>query len=89
MTNQAKQKYTAEFKENVVKRATESSNVAETARDLGIKPVRCVDSRRMCRRKEAHHSSGFSRMMMRFVPQRILRVALLILPRYGLAQHTL
>jgi hypothetical protein len=30
MTNQAKQKYAAEFKENAVKRANESSNVAET-----------------------------------------------------------
>jgi len=37
MTSQAKQKYTAEFKENAVKRANESSNVAETARELGIK----------------------------------------------------
>ena len=37
MTTQAKQKYTAEFKENAVKRANESSNVAETARELGIK----------------------------------------------------
>ncbi|MFI3188381.1 MAG: transposase [Methylococcales bacterium] len=37
MTIQAKQKYTAEFKENAVKRANESSNVAETARELGIK----------------------------------------------------
>jgi transposase len=37
MTTQAKAKYSAEFKENAVKRATESSNVAETARELGIK----------------------------------------------------
>ena len=37
MTTQAKQKYSAEFKENAVKRANESSNVAETARELGIK----------------------------------------------------
>ena len=37
MTSQTKQKYTAEFKENAVKRANESSNVAETARELGIK----------------------------------------------------
>ena len=37
MTTQAKQKYTVEFKENAVKRANESSNVAETARELGIK----------------------------------------------------
>lgn len=37
MTTQAKQKYTAEFKENAVKRANESDNVAETARELGIK----------------------------------------------------
>ncbi len=37
MTTQAKQKYTAEFKENAVKRANESTNVAETARELGMK----------------------------------------------------
>ena len=37
MTSQAKQKYTAEFKENAVKRANESTNVAETARELGMK----------------------------------------------------
>jgi transposase len=37
MTNQAKQKYTAEFKESAVKRANESDNVAETARELGVK----------------------------------------------------
>ena len=40
MRIQAKQKYTAEFKENVVKRANESSNVAETARELGINVLR-------------------------------------------------
>ncbi len=34
----------------------------------------------MRRRKEAHHSRGFSRMMMRFVPQRILRACI-----YGLS----
>jgi hypothetical protein len=33
MTTQAKQKYTAEFKDNAVRRANESSNVAETARE--------------------------------------------------------
>ena len=38
MTTQAKEKYTVEFKENAVKRANESSNVAETARELGVKP---------------------------------------------------
>jgi transposase len=37
MTSQAKSKYTAEFKESAVKLATESSNVAETARELGVK----------------------------------------------------
>lgn len=37
MTTQAKQKYTIEFKENAVKGANESSNVAETARELGVK----------------------------------------------------
>ena len=37
MSAQAKEKYTAEFKENAVKRANESSNVAEIARELGIK----------------------------------------------------
>jgi transposase len=37
MTSQAKQKYTAEFKDNAVKRATKSTDVAETARELGIK----------------------------------------------------
>jgi hypothetical protein len=31
MTTQAEQKYTAEFKENAVKRANESGNAAETA----------------------------------------------------------
>jgi transposase len=37
MTSQAKQKYSAEFKDNAVKLANESSNVAETARELGVK----------------------------------------------------
>jgi transposase len=37
MSSQTKQKYTAEFKENAVKRANESDNVAETARELGVK----------------------------------------------------
>jgi transposase len=37
MPSQAKQKYNAEFKENAVKRANESNNVAETARELGMK----------------------------------------------------
>ena len=37
MSSQAKQKYTPEFKENAVKRAKESDNVAETARELGVK----------------------------------------------------
>ena len=37
MTNQAKEKYTVEFKENAVKRANESSNMAETARELCVK----------------------------------------------------
>lgn len=37
MINQAKEKYSVEFKENAVKRANESSNVAETARELGVK----------------------------------------------------
>jgi transposase len=37
MSNPAKEKYTAEFKENAVKRANESGNVAETAREQGIK----------------------------------------------------
>jgi transposase len=37
MSNQAKEKYTAEFKENAVKRATESNNIAEIACELGIK----------------------------------------------------
>ncbi|MDP3007961.1 MAG: transposase [Methylococcales bacterium] len=37
MRSQAKEKYTAEFKENAVKRANESSNVAETGRELGVK----------------------------------------------------
>jgi transposase-like protein len=35
MTSQAKEKYTAEFKENAVKRANESNNVAETAASWG------------------------------------------------------
>ena len=34
MSSQAKQKYTPEFKENAVKRAKESDNDAETAREL-------------------------------------------------------
>jgi len=34
MSTQAKEKYTPEFKENAVKRANESSNVAEIAREL-------------------------------------------------------
>ena len=37
MTTQGKQKYTAEFKESAVKLANESSNMAEIARELGIK----------------------------------------------------
>jgi transposase len=37
MTSQVKEKYSAEFKENAVKLANESSNVAETARELGVK----------------------------------------------------
>jgi transposase len=37
MRSQAKQKYTAGFKENAVKRANESGNMAETARELGMK----------------------------------------------------
>jgi transposase len=37
MSSQAKQKYRAEFKENAVKRANESDNIAETARELGVK----------------------------------------------------
>jgi transposase-like protein len=37
MTTQAEQKYMAKFKENAVKRANESGNVAETARELGLK----------------------------------------------------
>jgi transposase-like protein len=36
MTNQAKEKYTVEFKENAVKRANESNNIAEIARKLGL-----------------------------------------------------
>ena len=38
MTSQAKEKYSAEFKESAVKRADESGNVAETDRELGTKP---------------------------------------------------
>jgi transposase len=37
MTSQAKEKYTVEIKENAVKRANESNNIAETARELGVK----------------------------------------------------
>jgi transposase len=37
MTTKTKESYTAEFRENAVKRANESSNIAETARELGIK----------------------------------------------------
>ena len=37
MTTKSKETYSAEFKENAVKRATESSNIAQTARELGIK----------------------------------------------------
>jgi transposase len=37
MSNETKAKYSAEFKENAVKRANDSNNVAETARELGIK----------------------------------------------------
>lgn len=37
MTMKTKESYTAEFKENAVKRATESTNIAQTARELGIK----------------------------------------------------
>ena len=37
MPNQAKEKYTFEFKENAVKRANELSNIAEIARELGVK----------------------------------------------------
>jgi transposase len=37
VSTQAKQKYSAVFKENAVKRANESNNVAETACELGIK----------------------------------------------------
>jgi transposase len=37
MTSQAKEKHTVEFKENAVKRANESNNIAETARELGMK----------------------------------------------------
>ena len=37
MTTKTKESYSAEFKENAVKRATESNNIAQTARELGIK----------------------------------------------------
>jgi transposase len=37
MTTKTKATYTAEFKENAVKRANESGNIAQTARELGIK----------------------------------------------------
>ena len=37
MTTKTKETYTAEFRENTVKRATESNNIAQTARELGIK----------------------------------------------------
>jgi len=37
MTSETKQRYTAEFKENAIKGADESDNVAEIARELGIK----------------------------------------------------
>ena len=37
MTKIAKETYTTEFKENAVKRANESNNIAQTARELGIK----------------------------------------------------
>lgn len=37
MTTRSKETYTAEFKENAVKRANESTNIAQTARELGIK----------------------------------------------------
>ncbi|MSP28710.1 MAG: hypothetical protein EXR80_10030 [Methylococcales bacterium] len=43
MRTQAKEKYTTEFKENAVKRANESSNVAEIARELGIKADTLTD----------------------------------------------
>jgi transposase-like protein len=36
-TTKTKESYKAEFKENAVKRATESNNIAQTARELGIK----------------------------------------------------
>ena len=37
MTTNTKESYTAEFRENAVKRATESNNIAQAARELGIK----------------------------------------------------
>ena len=37
MTTRTKKTYTSEFKENAVKRANESGNIAQTARELGIK----------------------------------------------------
>ena len=37
MTTKTKESYSSEFKENAVKRATESTNIAQTARELGIK----------------------------------------------------
>ena len=37
MTTKTKESYSSEFKENAVKRATESNNIAQTARELGIK----------------------------------------------------
>ena len=37
MTTKPKEPYTAEFKENAVKGANESNNIAQTARELGIK----------------------------------------------------
>ena len=37
MTTKTKETYSAEFRENAVKRANESNNIAQTARELGIK----------------------------------------------------
>jgi len=37
MTTKTKESDTAEFRENAVKRATESNNIAQTARELGMK----------------------------------------------------
>ena len=37
MTAKTKESYSAEFRENAVKRANESNNIAQTARELGIK----------------------------------------------------